>query len=251
MNPSLQPLQAGADQGPSPLDALYSSPEAKAQFEAKVQKQTEDIMKPSSPEATKAFEAFATSSVGSQFGGGGYGTGSAIKNELRNALSGPSGGESLTQAQNRIAQETAQLIRPVESAAPVPAPLGTTPTGAAVTATVGTTATPQTNGGPAGMATTGLTLDENSRKFLQDFGTILNSFGTYVDKLAGIKIPDTIEMKGNHIVDVRISGAAAFEGLKKDFTNMIQVEISKKMSKIWAQSNGLLGEAPSQPGPTE
>jgi hypothetical protein len=95
-----------------------------------------------------------------------------------------------------------------------------------------------------GMSATGytITLDETSRQFLETFNTTLNSFGGYVDKLAGIKFPDEIKMVGNHVVDVRISGAAAFDGLKKDFTNMIQVEVSKKMNMIWKQSGGKLGE---------
>ena len=87
-----------------------------------------------------------------------------------------------------------------------------------------------------------LTIDDSSRKFLDELKSTFTSFGSYIDKLATIKIPDNITMTGTHTVDVRISGAAAFDGLKKDFTNMIEVEISKSMSKLWKQSNGGVGE---------
>jgi hypothetical protein len=89
-----------------------------------------------------------------------------------------------------------------------------------------------------------LTIDSNSIEKLNTFNT---NFGSYVDKLVAFKfptIPDVIEMKGSHVVDVRISGAAAFEGLKKDFEGMMQTEIKKAMGKIWGQSKGEMGERP-------
>jgi ABC-type transporter Mla subunit MlaD len=90
-----------------------------------------------------------------------------------------------------------------------------------------------------------ITIDESSRQFLEAFSVTLNSFGSYIDKLSAIQLPDSITMKGEHVVDVRISGAAAFEGLKKDFMNMMQVEISNKMAMIWKQTGGKVGEAPT------
>lgn len=89
-----------------------------------------------------------------------------------------------------------------------------------------------------------LTIDSASIEALNNFNT---TFGSYVDKLVTFEfptIPDVIEMKGNHVVDVRISGAAAFEGLKKDFEKMMQTEIKKAMGKIWGQSKGEMGERP-------
>jgi hypothetical protein len=89
-----------------------------------------------------------------------------------------------------------------------------------------------------------LTIDSASIEALNNFNT---TFGSYVDKLVTFEfptIPDVIEMKGNHVVDVRISGAAAFEGLKKDFEIMMQKEIKKAMGRIWGQSNGQMGERP-------
>jgi hypothetical protein len=56
-------------------------------------------------------------------------------------------------------------------------------------------------------------------------------------------------MNGNHVVDVRISGAAAFEGLKKEFNTMILAEIRKEMGKIWSSTGGALGASPNA-GPT-
>lgn len=90
-----------------------------------------------------------------------------------------------------------------------------------------------------------LTIDSNSIEKLNTFNT---NFASYVDKLVSLEfptIPDVIEMKGSHVVDVRISGAAAFEGLKKDFESMMQKEIQKAMGKIWGQSNGQLGQRPA------
>jgi hypothetical protein len=76
-------------------------------------------------------------------------------------------------------------------------------------------------------------------------------FGSYVDKLSNISlptVPDTIEMTGNHVVDVRVTGAAAFESLQDGIKNMIDTKINEKMGEIWTQSGGQLGKAPSLPG---
>jgi len=89
-----------------------------------------------------------------------------------------------------------------------------------------------------------INISPDSLKGLETFNT---TFATYVDKLVAFEfptIPEVIEMKGNHVVDVRISGAAAFEGLKKDFETMMQKEIKKAMGKIWGQSGGQMGSRP-------
>jgi hypothetical protein len=96
--------------------------------------------------------------------------------------------------------------------------------------------TPQSNSATAMM----ITLDPTALEAMTSFN---KTFGNYVTQLANITLPNKIEMTGNHVVDVRISGAAAFDGLKKDFANMVQVEIGKKMSMIWQQSGGKIGEA--------
>jgi hypothetical protein len=90
-----------------------------------------------------------------------------------------------------------------------------------------------------------LTIDPTSIEKLNTFNT---NFASYVDKLVTFEfptIPDVIEMRGNHVVDVRISGAAAFEGLKKDFETMMQSEIKKAMGKIWDKTGGAMGASPN------
>jgi hypothetical protein len=97
---------------------------------------------------------------------------------------------------------------------------------------------------PTPTETSVINISPESLKGLETFNT---NFATYVDKLVAFEfptIPEVIEMKGNHVVDVRISGAAAFEGLKKDFETMMQKEIKKAMGKIWGQSGGQMGSRP-------
>lgn len=77
--------------------------------------------------------------------------------------------------------------------------------------------------------------------------SFLTNFGSYVDKLTKITfptIPDTITMNGNHVVDVRVSGAAAFEAINENVKNMINTAIDEKMGELWRQSNGQLGSRP-------
>jgi hypothetical protein len=92
-----------------------------------------------------------------------------------------------------------------------------------------------------------ITLDESSKQFLSDFGDKLNNFGSYVQQLSTIHIPDKIEMRGTHTVDVKISGAAAIEALDERMKKMVYNAISEKMGKIWQQSGGQLGDSPSIP----
>jgi hypothetical protein len=92
-----------------------------------------------------------------------------------------------------------------------------------------------------------ITLDESSKQFLSQFGDKLNNFGSYVQQLSSIHIPDKIEMRGTHTVDVKISGAAAIEALDERMKKMVYNAISEKMGKIWQQSGGQLGDSPSMP----
>jgi hypothetical protein len=81
--------------------------------------------------------------------------------------------------------------------------------------------------------------------------SFLTNFGSYVDKLTKITfptIPDTITMNGNHVVDVRVSGAAAFEAINENVKNMINTAIDAKMGELWRQSNGQLGSRPVSAG---
>jgi hypothetical protein len=107
------------------------------------------------------------------------------------------------------------------------------------------------NGGMVGGANTGpnsgsIVLDPQAKSimtvFMDSLTSFGNSFGSYIDKLAAIKIPDKIEMVGTHTVDVNITGAAAFEAIEQGVKNLINTEIGKRMEVIWNQSGGKLGE---------
>jgi hypothetical protein len=91
--------------------------------------------------------------------------------------------------------------------------------------------------------------NQNAQSLLDGMNTIFNAFGQYVDKLANIKLPEKIEMVGNHTVDVRVTGAAAFEALEEGIKNLINSEIDTRMSAIWNQSGGNLGMRPGAPAP--
>ena len=76
------------------------------------------------------------------------------------------------------------------------------------------------------------------------------NFGAYVDKLVNFQfptIPEKIEMTGTHTVDVRVSGAAAFESLQKNIQDLINKEIDVKMAQIWKQTGGQIGQRPGTP----
>ena len=83
-----------------------------------------------------------------------------------------------------------------------------------------------------------VSLSPDSLKGLQLF---TDNFAKYVDKLTSFEfptIPQTIEMVGNHVVDVRVTGAAAMESLQDGIKKMINSEIDKHMSKIWEKTGG-------------
>ena len=92
-----------------------------------------------------------------------------------------------------------------------------------------------------------ITLDPSSLEGLNTFNT---NFGAYVDKLVNFQfptIPEKIEMTGTHTVDVRVTGAAAFESLQKNIQDMINKEIDVKMTQIWQQTGGQIGQRPGTP----
>jgi hypothetical protein len=83
-----------------------------------------------------------------------------------------------------------------------------------------------------------------AKAFLSDFTNSISSFKTYVDNLQRIiSVPIKIDINARHTVDVRVTGAAAFEAFKGDFTNLILNEIDKKFQQIWARSGGQLGSS--------
>jgi hypothetical protein len=94
-----------------------------------------------------------------------------------------------------------------------------------------------------------ITIDPQSLEGLATFNT---NFGSYVDKLVNFTfptIPEKIEMTGTHTVDVRVSGAAAFESLQKGVKDMINTAIDAKMAEIWKQTGGQIGSRPGTPPP--
>ena len=107
-----------------------------------------------------------------------------------------------------------------------------------------TGATSQAGAKPTETSAQLLSLDPTSLEGLNAFNT---NFGTYVDKLVNFQfptIPEKIEMVGNHVVDVRVSGAAAFDSLQKGMKELINKSIDEKMSEIWKQTGGALGLRP-------
>jgi TP901 family phage tail tape measure protein len=102
-----------------------------------------------------------------------------------------------------------------------------------------TTVGSETNGEKYNMFTT-----VEAKAFLSDFTNSISSFKTYVDNLQRIiSVPIKIDINARHTVDVRVTGAAAFEAFKGDFTNLILNEIDKKFQQIWARSGGQLGSS--------
>jgi hypothetical protein len=89
-----------------------------------------------------------------------------------------------------------------------------------------------------------LTLDPASLKGLNEFNA---KFGEYVNQLVSFQfptIPESIKMEGNHVVDVRVSGAAAFEALQQGIKDMINTVVSEKMASLWNTTGGALGVRP-------
>jgi hypothetical protein len=145
----------------------------------------------------------------------------------------PANNQILTQQNNRLVQPTSITI-PQQ---PVPSPLPTINRPVTTATTTAQTTSPQSS--PTGMPSV-IQLDSKAMEFV-------NKFGEFVTKLSQINIPSVIEVKGgNHTVDVRVSGAAAFEALQEGVKGLINESISEAMSKLFTQSNGTLGEPKSK-----
>lgn len=65
-----------------------------------------------------------------------------------------------------------------------------------------------------------------------NFGVSIKTFTSYVDKLSNIKFPEKITMGGSYTLDVRVSGAAAFEALETKTKQIIDTEISNKLDEL-------------------
>lgn len=84
----------------------------------------------------------------------------------------------------------------------------------------------------------------DARNFLTSFDLMVSTFGGYVTRLEKVKlVPDVVQMRGTHTVDVKVSGAAAFEAIKGDFAKFIQAEINKEMQRIWSKTGGSMGSS--------
>jgi TP901 family phage tail tape measure protein len=64
------------------------------------------------------------------------------------------------------------------------------------------------------------------------FGVSIKSFTSYVERLEKVKFPEKITMGGSYTLDVRVSGAAAFEALETKTKQIIDTEISKKLDEL-------------------
>lgn len=64
------------------------------------------------------------------------------------------------------------------------------------------------------------------------FGVSVKSFNSYVERLEKIKFPEKITMGGSYTLDVRVSGAAAFEALETKTKEIINTEISNKLDEL-------------------
>ena len=64
------------------------------------------------------------------------------------------------------------------------------------------------------------------------FGVSIKSFTSYVERLEQIKFPEKITMGGSYTLDVRVSGAAAFEALETKTKQIIDTEIGNKLDEL-------------------
>ena len=89
-----------------------------------------------------------------------------------------------------------------------------------------------TNGGPNGGA--GFQLQPNTEGLATTLQTAFDSFNTYVDRLATVAatIPSQIELTGNYVLDVQISGAAAFEALSNEMKRLAVALVEPKLNAL-------------------
>ena len=66
------------------------------------------------------------------------------------------------------------------------------------------------------------------------------TFGKFIQQLNSLKLPEVINIQGNHKVDVVINGAGALQGMQEGIRNMIVGEVNKAMSSISKQTDGAI-----------
>jgi TP901 family phage tail tape measure protein len=91
-----------------------------------------------------------------------------------------------------------------------------------------------TTGGPAGGNGFQIQLDPNAQAFLDSLSSTFSTFNTYIDKLSAVAatIPPKIELTGNYVLDVQISGAAAFEALEKRMKELAVSLVEPKLAAL-------------------
>jgi TP901 family phage tail tape measure protein len=91
-----------------------------------------------------------------------------------------------------------------------------------------------TTGGPAGGNGFQIQLDPNAQAFLDSLSSTFSTFNTYIDKLSAVAatIPPKIELTGNYVLDVQISGAAAFEALDKRMKELAVSLVEPKLKAL-------------------
>jgi TP901 family phage tail tape measure protein len=93
---------------------------------------------------------------------------------------------------------------------------------------------PTATGGPTGGNGFQIQLDPNAQAFLDSLSSTFSTFNTYIDKLSAVAatIPPKIELTGNYVLDVQISGAAAFEALDKRMKELAVSLVEPKLAAL-------------------
>ncbi len=92
-------------------------------------------------------------------------------------------------------------------------------------------------------------IDNGTLVALDNFGKTIELFGQYVAVLSTVNIPSTIEIRGGqHVVDVRVSGAAAFQAIEGNMQRLITEQIDAAMDKLYNQTGGNVGYSSGSKG---
>jgi hypothetical protein len=93
-----------------------------------------------------------------------------------------------------------------------------------------------------------LSVDDKSVEFLKTLTDTFNTFGTYVDKLAGLDLK--LELTGNYTIDVNITGAAGLAALDKSMrelaTGLVEAKISELRDEISSVTRGAVKPSASR-----
>jgi TP901 family phage tail tape measure protein len=100
-----------------------------------------------------------------------------------------------------------------------------------------------TTGGPTGGNGFQIQLDPNAQAFLDSLSSTFSTFNTYIDKLSAVAatIPPKIELTGSYVLDVQISGAAAFEALEKRMKELAVSLVEPKLAALRDEVSAITG----------